>query len=96
MIPDFNDEMSLRDAYGPAMEITDPEEAKAYFEALVQWCLKTMADEGKRPDRAEAEEIMRSNLGYYAGHGDVETRKRVQELFGANHPVFGAVASDDE
>ena len=29
------------------------------------------------------------NLGYYAGYFDVETRKKVREVYGAVHPIFG-------
>lgn len=39
--------------------------------------------------REESEEIERSNLGYYAGYYDAETRERVERLFGAVHPIFG-------
>ena len=29
------------------------------------------------------------NLGYYAGYYSVETRKKVREVYGAVHPIFG-------
>lgn len=69
--------------YGPAMKITDPAEAKKYFEE----CVKHTMSFGKT--REEAEAIERSNLGYYAGYYDTETRKRVERLFDCAHPVFG-------
>lgn len=69
--------------YGPAMEITDQDEAVAYFEACVQ---QTMTF-GK--SREEAEEIEKGNLAYYAGYYNHETRLRVERLFACSHPIFG-------
>jgi len=40
-------------------------------------------------DKAEAERIERSNLGYYAGYYDSETMARVNRLFKTTHPIFG-------
>ena len=41
--------------------------------------------------RAEAEKICKSNLGYYAGYYDNETRARVEKLFLCEHPIFGSI-----
>ena len=80
----FPKNLTYAEAYRPAMEITDPQDAKEYFEALVtrqiMHCGKT---------RVEAEKIERSNLGYWAGYYDRETAVRVLKLFGAAHPIFG-------
>ena len=43
----------------------------------------------------EALKIIRSNIGYLAGYCDVETQRRFEDLFGAVHPVFGAVDSPE-
>lgn len=43
----------------------------------------------------EALNIIRSNIGYLAGYCDVETQRRFEDLFGAVHPVFGAVDSPE-
>ena len=74
------------------MGITDQAEADAYFEGLVKH------NQSVKPDRtrAKAEEIERSNLGYYAGYYDSETRERVERLFRCEHPVFGAIAKEGE
>lgn len=77
---------TMREAYGPAMEMTDQKEADVYFERLVQRCMATGVD------RQEAESIQRQNLGYYAGYYDLETRKRVERLFRCAHPIFGAAS----
>lgn len=85
MIPDFSKKMTIGEAYGPAMEMTDPNEAKKYFEALV----KHIMSDGKI--REKAEQIAKSNLGYYAGYYDSQVMARVQKLFNCVHPVFGSV-----
>ena len=74
--------------YDPAMKIKTQEEADAYFEECVQHCMA----HGR--NRAEAENIERSNLGYYAGYWDNETRERVERLFKCAHPVFGSIAQN--
>ena len=79
---------TVGEAYGKAMELTDPNEAREYFEALVERHMEARPDH----DRSEAERIERSNLGYYAGYYDNETRQRVEALFSCAHPFFGAIA----
>ena len=80
--------ISMGDKYGPAMEATTPEQAQAIFERLVGHAMSW----GKT--RAEAEAIERTNLGYYAGYYDSETRARVERLFQCEHPIFGAIAEN--
>ena len=86
---EFPDKITAREKYGPAMEITDQAKADAYFEACVKHCMQFDRI------RAEAEEIERANLGYYAGYYDFKTRQRVERLFDAVHPVFGSVANGE-
>jgi hypothetical protein len=56
---------------------------------------KWFADEILRYERefgksaAEATNIIHANLGYMAGYYDDATAKKIAELFGANHPIFG-------
>jgi hypothetical protein len=78
---------TIGEAYGPAMTINDQADADAYFEKLVS---SRMANSGVSRDKAE--EIERSNLGYYAGYYSAETRERVERLFICKHPIFGAIA----
>lgn len=82
---EFPPNITIGEKYGPAMEITDAAEAKAYFEKCVRHCMS----HGRT--REEAEDIERQNLGYYAGYGDNEQRARVELLFDCAHPVFGAI-----
>lgn len=80
------DNATIGELYGPAMEITDQAQADLYFELLVarQMLLYHRC-------REEAEQIERSNLGYYAGYCGSETRLRVERLFRCEHPVFGSL-----
>ena len=77
--------ITIGEKYGPAMEITDPAKAAAYFAKCVQHSMKTF---GKA--RTEAEKQERENLAYYAGYYGAETRERVERLFKCEHPIFGS------
>lgn len=84
------EKITIGDKYGPAMEITDQAEADAYFEKLVEHTMSYAKDEQYKTHEGAAA-LERSNLGYYAGYYDTETRKRVERLYGCAHPVFGPV-----
>ena len=79
----FPDTMTYGEMYDPAMEITDADRAKEYFEACVEYSMR----HGNSREQAEANE--RSSIGYWAGYYDSETADRVHRLFGAVHPIFG-------
>ncbi len=76
--------MTIGEIGDPAMSITDQAKADKYFEALVQRAMKYFGQ-----TRKQAEGITRSNLGYYAGYYDHETRLQVERLFNCAHPIFG-------
>lgn len=80
-------EITIGDKYGPAMEITDQDEADAYFQICVDHCMVHFDRE-----RGEAESIERQNLGYFSGYYGAEVRERVERLFHCSHPVFGSIA----
>ena len=84
-------EITIGEKYGPAMEITDQEEAHKYFEECVQHNMVWNKKEGKILGRKEVESIEKQNLAYYAGYGDSKTRERVERLFCCAHPVFGSI-----
>lgn len=83
------DTLTIGECYRPAMAIESQEDANAYLDALVQYCMR------KEPgvSRVAAEQIQRSNLGYFAGYYDNKTRVRVERLFHCQHPIFGAAAA---
>lgn len=82
--------ITIGEKYGPAMEITDQTEADEYFERCVEHSM-TFGH-----DRAKAEQIERSNLGYYAGYYDTETRARVEKFFKCSHPIFGKIGEQGQ
>lgn len=84
------EKISIGEKYGPAMSIRDQEEADAFFERLVEHTMKYADDERYRA-REGAEQVERSNFGYYAGYYGTETRRRVERLFSCSHPVFGKI-----
>jgi hypothetical protein len=81
------EQITIGDKYGPAMQMTDQAEADAYFTVLVEHCMRF----GKTAEEATA--IERSNLGYYAGYYNDETRARVERLFACAHPIFGPISA---
>ena len=80
---------TIREAYEPAMKITNQAEADDYFQRLVRECL----EEDPSMSVEKAESIQKQNLGYYAGYYDDATRERVEKLFMCAHPIFGAIAN---
>ncbi len=81
----FTEGATIGEVYGPAMQITDPTQAAAYFARIVEHIMR----DGKTQEEAEA--MARSNLGYYSGYYGIETQRRVERIYGAIHPVFGSV-----
>ena len=79
----FEADITIRDKYGPAMEITDQKEADQYFEDCVEHTMSF----GRT--REEAISIEKQNLGYFAGYYNSETMQKVNHLFKTTHPVFG-------
>jgi len=90
-IPDRfpNPNSTAAEIYGPAMELKDRGQAKAYFDKIVSLILLLKEEDGMT--REKAEELVKSNLGYYAGYYDAETRERVEDLFDCEHPIFGKI-----
>jgi hypothetical protein len=87
---EFTEDQDTGTILGSAMEITDQKEADEYFEALVCHMMK-YATNPVYKTRIGAEQVVRSNLGYYAGYYNQETMERVQRLFSCSHPIFGKV-----
>jgi len=81
--------MTVREIYGPAMEITEQSAADDYLAAIVCY----LVEEWGRPI-AEASQVAKKNLGYFAGYYDAETRERVERLFQCEHPFFGSIAEN--
>ncbi len=59
---------------------------------VADWNAKGDADYRRKSDfakRLKAKETILNNLGYMAGYYDSATAKKISELFGAKHPIFG-------
>jgi len=72
----------------PAMKITDADDAAQYLRDYVAF-IQGFLDKKPRQDGMTAEQIAKTNLGYFAGYYDDETRERVELLFACKHPIFG-------
>lgn len=86
-IPDFTQQMTIGEMFGPAMEIVSPGEADRYFEALVRHNISAYGQ-----SREEATRVMKASLGYYAGYYGHDVQRRVQDLFNCIHPILGPVS----
>ncbi|HWT40984.1 MAG TPA: hypothetical protein VN081_07025 [Dongiaceae bacterium] len=90
--PEGKEVLTYGETLGPAMQITDANAAKQYFDDYVAY-LENMLEHAPRTDDMTAEQIARINIGYYAGYYDRQTRERVEHLFLCAHPIFGKVAT---
>ena len=83
----------IGDLYGPAMSITDPAEAAAYFDRLVEYHL---AWANPPVSREVAEAIERQSLGYYAGHYyDAKVIRRVEQLYATAQYFYPETSVED-
>ena len=82
----MNEELTIGEKYGPIWKITTVEQARAYLEE----CIAHTMSRNPQMTREEAERIERQNIGFYAGHGDIESARRVMVLFDVCHP-FGVL-----
>jgi len=79
--------------YDIAVKATTQEEADRCFETLVKQCMTLRKERGESCSRKVCEKIQRENIGYYSGYFDLETQKRVEILYKAVHPLFGATTT---
>ena len=86
--PENKETLTYGECLGPAMGITEPEDARQYLRDYIDF-IQCALDKEPRDDDKTAAEIAGINLGYYAGYYDHETRERVERLFDCSHPVFG-------
>lgn len=89
--PENKEVLTYGECLKPAMEIVDRFAAAQYKRKYIAYTQKFL-DEEPRDDGMTAEEIVNTNLGYFAGYYDDETRSRIEDLFICSHPVFGNIA----
>lgn len=81
------DSTTFGDLLKPAVEIAkrgDHEEGQRWWAAYTRYLVK---DWGHSPDKAE--QIIRSNVGYWSGYYDHDTMVLIQDFYRVAHPVFG-------
>lgn len=81
----------MGELYDPAMRLVTEISARAYLDQLVEW---TMDRAHNDLTEEEARLIHLTNIGYWAGYYNHETRERVERLFNTTHPVFGGIAKN--
>jgi len=88
--PENKEVLTYGDCLSPAMNITDPEDAQQYLAEYVKH-IQHFMDKEPRTDNMTAEDVAKSNFGYFAGYYDNDTRTRVEKLFMCAHPIFGNI-----
>lgn len=73
-----------------AVEITNPAEAKQYLKDYIKY-IQSEIDKAPERKGENAEQIAKSNIGYFAGYYDNKVRERVEELYSCAHPIFGPI-----
>lgn len=91
--PENKETLTYREALGPAMEIRTQEDADQYKKDYIAYTEKFLTN-GKNESGLTAEQIVNTNLGYYAGYYDDEIRERVERLFKCSHPIFGSIKTN--
>jgi hypothetical protein len=89
--PDNKQTLTYGETLGPAMKITEQEDADQYLKAYTAH-IQTIMDRETEPNPNPAEQVAKTNLGYYSGYYDNETMIRVQRLFRCSHPIFGSAS----
>lgn len=77
--------LTYRECLDPIFKITDKEDAIQYKQAYINYTMQFVGN-----NKAKAEEVVNSNIGYYAGYGSHADRERIEKLFDCAHPVFGS------
>jgi len=86
------DDLTYGQAYDPAIQLAkdDPAAAAEWFAALVEHHVRLSPKWDSGPHTIEEATAMeKSNIGYFAGYYGEAERRKVAEVYGAIHPVFG-------
>lgn len=80
----FQEGPTYRDLLDPLFKITDEEEAKEFFNDYVHW----LEADGQLTHE-KALDVAKSNVGYWGGYQDIDTRMRIERLLDVEHPYLG-------
>jgi len=75
--------LTYQELFDKLNELNTKVEAAKLFEDYV-----TEVQQEREIDRVEAENLVRKNIGYIAGYGEDDLRKKVLELYQASHPIL--------
>jgi hypothetical protein len=78
------------DTLGKAVRLAmkgDKEKCDKWFDELVTHIINYGVNGPYTKEKAE--EIVRGNIGYFAGYYGEEERRAVSEMYSATHPIFG-------
>lgn len=86
--PENKSVVSFAECLDPVIKIKTRAEAQQYlkdYADYIEW------QNGNNPEEMtkSAEEIAKSNIGYWTGYYNYEDRARVEDLFDCEHPIFG-------
>lgn len=79
--------MTFGEVFESAMKCDTLDQANSWMQHEVQ---RHVTEYNQTPE--EAENIIKSNLGYFAGYYDEATREKIERLFSAQRPIFGSVS----
>jgi hypothetical protein len=86
--PENKKTLNYGECLGPAMAITDQDDANQYLKAYIEF---TAANFDDATGKYTPEEVCKINLGYYAGYYGLDVQERVEKLFVTSHPIFGPI-----
>lgn len=81
---------TLDDEFDEALSCEDRVQADAWLYREAVWLCNEFPEEGYTIQRAQ--QLIRQNLGYYAGYIGPEAQRKIYELFDAPHPILGTPA----
>ena len=77
---------TIGEVFDEALHCAKTSKASDFFKAYVEYILNTNDEVNTY---AEAEEIAKSNLGYFAGYYDRKTIDIIYKTYQCSHPIFG-------
>lgn len=77
-----------------ALSMKDPKDRQTFIREYCTLIIETSKKEGQTITVDDARDILRSNLGYFAGYYGDDVRKEIEEMYGAPHPVLGSIITN--
>ena len=90
-------DLTYGDCLDPIFKAKTKKEALQYKEDYANFVLEELKRDKKNKKKSAVElgltalGIAEHNIGYYAGYGSNDDRKRIEKLFEVEHPIFGSI-----